>query len=129
MGTSSLVTRSITSASLLLALAHGIAGCASDMAPRADDSPDPADQIDEGGAAGPEEPTAEAASALDEVAQWCTDYCYDTGWRTAKHLRRLADVDGDGLIDVVGFNDAGVYVSRSLGSSFAAPEVWLSDFG
>jgi hypothetical protein len=33
----------------------------------------------------------------------------------------MADVNGDGMQDVVGFGNAGVYVALSTGDGFAAP--------
>lgn len=35
------------------------------------------------------------------------------GWRVERHPRFLADTTGDGRADIVGFGDAGVYVSRA----------------
>jgi FG-GAP-like repeat len=35
------------------------------------------------------------------------------GWRVNQHPRFLADTTGDGRADIVGFGNAGVYVSRS----------------
>lgn len=40
------------------------------------------------------------------------------GWLVERHPRFLADVNGDGKQDVVGFGDAGVYLSLSTGASF-----------
>ncbi|WP_253707510.1 FG-GAP-like repeat-containing protein [Bradyrhizobium sp. WD16] len=42
--------------------------------------------------------------------------------------RMLADVNGDGLPDVVGFADSGVYVSLNTGTSFGAPQLWIAYF-
>ena len=39
------------------------------------------------------------------------DFGYAQGWRGEKHVRTLADVNGDGRSDVVGFKDDGVYVA------------------
>jgi hypothetical protein len=50
-------------------------------------------------------------------------------WRMDRHPRMLADVNGDGRADIVGFSDAGVVVSRSTGTSFTTPQRWVSDFG
>ncbi|RKT54560.1 RICIN domain-containing protein [Saccharothrix australiensis] len=36
------------------------------------------------------------------------------GWRVDRHPRFLADVTGDGRVDVVGFGGPGVYVARNL---------------
>ncbi|GAA2252805.1 hypothetical protein GCM10010232_46580 [Streptomyces amakusaensis] len=43
------------------------------------------------------------------------DFGHLQGWRSAKHLRLLADVTGDGNPDLVGFGDDGVWVSHSRG--------------
>jgi hypothetical protein len=51
------------------------------------------------------------------------------GWNASQHHRTLADVDGDGRADVVGFGTSGVYVSLSRGLGFAEPELWLGDLG
>ncbi|HJW00383.1 MAG TPA: hypothetical protein VJ617_14935 [Arthrobacter sp.] len=52
------------------------------------------------------------------------------GWRVERHPRILADTTGDGLPDIVGFGDAGVYVSRNLGGgAFEAPGLVDTHFG
>jgi hypothetical protein len=52
------------------------------------------------------------------------------GWRVEKHPRLLADTTGDGRLDIVGFGDAGVYVSRSLGGGkFEPPGLVVTNFG
>ncbi len=52
------------------------------------------------------------------------------GWTVANHPRFLADVNGDGLPDIVGFGDAGVWVALNKGDgTFAAPQFVLADFG
>jgi len=38
------------------------------------------------------------------------------GWRVGMHPRHLVDVNGDGTADIVGFGNAGAYVSLSTGS-------------
>jgi hypothetical protein len=51
------------------------------------------------------------------------------GWdRYGIHPRQLADVNGDGRADLVGFADYGVYVGLSTGRGFQAAELWLADF-
>jgi Insecticide toxin TcdB middle/N-terminal region len=44
----------------------------------------------------------------------------------SNYPRYLADVNGDGLPDVVGIAGANVYVSLNVGSGFADPQLWLS---
>ena len=43
------------------------------------------------------------------------------GWRTDRHPRFLADVNGDGKADIVGFGDNGVYVALASSGSFRTP--------
>jgi hypothetical protein len=38
------------------------------------------------------------------------------GWRVDKHPRFLADLTGNGLLDIIGFGEDGVYVSFNIGS-------------
>ncbi|MGB9927363.1 MAG: FG-GAP repeat domain-containing protein, partial [Methanosarcina sp.] len=52
------------------------------------------------------------------------------GWRVEKHPRFLADLTGDGRADIVGFADAGVYVSLNNGDgTFQAPKPVICSFG
>jgi len=58
------------------------------------------------------------------------DFGYDAGWRVEKNPRFIADLTGDGRGDIVGFGDAGVYVSLNNGNgTFKAPKLVVSDFG
>ena len=51
------------------------------------------------------------------------------GWRVDKHPRFVTDTTGDGSADVVGFGDAGVWVSRSLGGGqFDPPGRVIANF-
>lgn len=51
------------------------------------------------------------------------------GWLVERHPRFLADVNGDGKQDVVGFGDAGVYLSLSTGASFEPGRFVLAELG
>jgi hypothetical protein len=52
------------------------------------------------------------------------------GWDKDRHVRTMADVDGDGLDDIVGFGDAGVYVAYSEDDGvFTDAELMVRDFG
>jgi len=53
------------------------------------------------------------------ATQWTGAFSYNAGWRVDQHPRMLADVNGDGMADAVGFGYAGVYVALSNGTSFA----------
>lgn len=56
---------------------------------------------------------------------------YAQGWRADKHPRALADMDGDGWTDAVGFGDAGTWVAYYSGQddAFATPQLQANDFG
>jgi hypothetical protein len=41
----------------------------------------------------------------------------------------MADVNGDGQADVVGFGNAGAYVSLSTGTGFSPPQLWVNNYG
>ncbi len=47
---------------------------------------------------------------------WVREFGYDQGWRGDRHPRMMADVNGDGRQDVVGFGDDGVWVSLAQDS-------------
>lgn len=51
------------------------------------------------------------------------------GWVESRHPRRVVDVTGDGLPDLVGFGDDGVHVARNTGGGFADPVRWVASFG
>lgn len=51
------------------------------------------------------------------------------GWEIGKHLRELADVNGDGRADIVGFGENGVFVSLGQETGrFAPPTEVFSNF-
>src|SRR5215210_4887832 len=52
------------------------------------------------------------------------------GWRVERHPRFLADTTGDGRADIVGFGNAGVYVSLNNGDgTFQNPVLAVANFG
>lgn len=55
----------------------------------------------------------------------------DQGWNSAnRYFRDVADVNGDGRADVVGFGQAGTYVSLATGNgAFATATLSLTNFG
>jgi hypothetical protein len=58
------------------------------------------------------------------------DFSYDHAWRTDRHVRALADLRGIGRADIVGFGDAGVYVSlANRDGSYQPPQFVLPNFG
>ncbi len=50
------------------------------------------------------------------------------GWKVSEHVRTVADVNGDGKADIVGFGGAGVDVALSDGAKFSAPELLVKNF-
>ncbi len=58
-----------------------------------------------------------------------TDYGYDHGWRVDRHPRLLADTRKSGHSDIVGFGDAGVYVSIARPEALEAPRFVVANFG
>jgi hypothetical protein len=59
------------------------------------------------------------------------DFGYNAGvWRVDRHPRFLADTTGDRRADIVGFGDAGVYVSHAQADgTFTASQRLVDDFG
>ncbi|KAF8653553.1 hypothetical protein AX16_003890 [Volvariella volvacea WC 439] len=58
------------------------------------------------------------------------DFGYNQGWRVEKHPRFVADLTGDGRADIIGFGDAGVYVSYNNGDgTFQRPKLVINNFG
>ena len=59
------------------------------------------------------------------------NFGYDAGgWRVDQHPRFVVDVTGDGVADIVGFGNAGVYVSPNNGNgTFQAPQLVVQNFG
>ncbi|MFH1084554.1 MAG: hypothetical protein V1772_02155 [Chloroflexota bacterium] len=52
------------------------------------------------------------------------------GWTSYDaYPRAVADVNGDGRADAIGFGEAGTWVALSTGASFAAPQLWLANLG
>jgi len=59
------------------------------------------------------------------------DFAYLAGnWRVERHPRFVVDLTGDGRADIIGFGDAGVYVSLNSGNgAFGAPTLAVGNFG
>eukprot|EP00548_Thalassiothrix_antarctica_P009360 CAMPEP_0194160032 /NCGR_PEP_ID=MMETSP0152-20130528/78162_1 /TAXON_ID=1049557 /ORGANISM="Thalassiothrix antarctica, Strain L6-D1" /LENGTH=347 /DNA_ID=CAMNT_0038869673 /DNA_START=146 /DNA_END=1189 /DNA_ORIENTATION=- len=57
-------------------------------------------------------------------------YGYSDGWRINMHPRKMADINGDGKADIIGFGNSGVYTSLSLGNgSFTSPKLTVHNYG
>ncbi len=74
---------------------------------------------------------AQADGTFGPVTLVVANFGYDAGgWRVEQHPRFLADTTGDGRADIVGFGNAGVYVSRALaGGGYDAPGLIVTNFG
>lgn len=52
------------------------------------------------------------------------------GWQVNMHPRFVVDLNGDGMADIVGFGDAGVWTALGNGDgTFAAPRLVLGNYG
>ena len=76
-------------------------------------------------------PNNVAARAFD--VNWSAPFTYDNyhygqGWQDVYHLRTLADVNGDGKDDIVGFGGT-TTVAISTGTGFGAISIWNDNFG
>ena len=55
---------------------------------------------------------------------------FHTGWMVGKHARLLADLNGDGRADIVGFGDAGVWTAVNNGDgTFQPAKFVIADLG
>jgi len=70
-------------------------------------------------------------SSFGAATLWIANYGVKAGGWTSYNAfpRAAADVNNDGLADVIGFGSKGAYVSLSSGSSFGASSLWVSDYG
>ena len=67
--------------------------------------------------------------SFSKPTRWSSEFTSTTGWTAARHLRQMADVNNDGLPDVVGFGDNGVFVALNQKNSFKSLEKWNDYFG
>ncbi len=67
-------------------------------------------------------------AGFDEGSIWIDDFDQAHGWRVGNHERVLADVNGDGLDDIVGFGNGRVIVSTSNGEGFDPISFWSREF-
>ena len=60
---------------------------------------------------------------------WRIGFGFSSGWTVEDHPRYMADVNGDGMEDIVGYANAGVYIALSNGSSFDVPILIQTCYG
>ncbi len=69
------------------------------------------------------------ANSFAPATLWVAHYGYTNGgWTHTYNPRHVADVDGDGKADIVGFGGVDVFVSLSTGSSFTSPTTWITAY-
>jgi hypothetical protein len=67
-------------------------------------------------------------STFSPAKRWTVEYCKVRNWDTTKHLRFIKDLNKDGLPDIIGFFDDGIYVSLNENGFFKQIEKWSPDF-
>jgi REP element-mobilizing transposase RayT len=67
-------------------------------------------------------------SSFPAPTRWVQAFDLAHGWTVQDYVRTVGDVNGDGMADLVGFGQNGVWVSLSTGSSFPAPTRWVQAF-
>jgi hypothetical protein len=64
-----------------------------------------------------------------EVRFVLADFGQQSAWTSARHERLVGDITGDGRDDIVGFGNAGVYISTSTPTGFGPVQFVIADFG
>jgi hypothetical protein len=67
-------------------------------------------------------------SSFGSASKWTANFNYNQGWRVNQHPRTVADVNGDGKDDLIGFGYEGVWITLSTGSGFGPISKWTSNF-
>ncbi|NQU42006.1 S8 family serine peptidase [bacterium] len=69
-----------------------------------------------------------SGSSFAHQGYWDVRMTYSMGWRVARHPRAVADMNDDGMDDIVGFGDRGVFIGFSTGAGFSSPEKRINGF-
>jgi REP element-mobilizing transposase RayT len=67
-------------------------------------------------------------SGFPTPTRWVQAFDAAHGWTVQDYVRTVGDVNGDGMADLVGFGQNGVWVSLSTGSGFPTPTRWVQAF-
>lgn len=87
-----------------------------------------ADEADAQGLAPTTFAYSDGSNAFDGGRVWiATAFTSGSGWDRTQNPVTLADVNGDGLNDIIGFKD-GTQVALATQGSYQVPTVWISDF-
>ncbi len=73
--------------------------------------------------------TQSASLTLYQPRRLEQSFSYELGWRSDKHWRRVADIDGDGDADLIGISDSGAFVALAEGGVFQTPTTWSTEVG
>jgi hypothetical protein len=57
------------------------------------------------------------------------NFGYDQAWRNDKHVRLAGDISNDGMADIVGFGDGGVWTALAVNGGFAPAQFVNGNFG
>lgn len=69
-------------------------------------------------------------TAFAPATTWVAQFGTANGWVDSDtHPRQMVDVNGDGLVDIVGFGPSGVMVSLNTGTFLDVPTQWIAGFG
>ncbi|GAB5553287.1 MAG: hypothetical protein Sapg2KO_28780 [Saprospiraceae bacterium] len=66
---------------------------------------------------------------FDKQTTWIANFGSNQDWTTSNQIRTMADVNGDGKADIVGFTGGGVLVALSNGRGFDKQTTWIRDYG
>ena len=112
----------------ILVTSHDIYGAGS-LSSAADKAGDVSAQYDGGSMTLNLYSPAPAPTSFAPITMWTTNFNYSQeGWRIEKHPRIVADVNGDGNDDLVGFGYNGVWVALSNGYGFNPISMWTTNF-
>ena len=67
--------------------------------------------------------SSQGSTSFKKGALWSSDFGSST-WKADTYQRNIADINGDGLADIVGFGYDKIQTSLSTGSGFASVETW-----
>ena len=72
----------------------------------------------------------EEGQSFKDLGLVSTAFTAEKGWNFSEHPRYMQDVNGDGIIDVVGFGRNGIEVSLGKGNFiFSETTLWTKEFG